>query len=69
VPAKPKLSDDERDWIEGLKGAFSACEDVDSVAYECDRLMSPMRGKVSEAAYKHASDIMDEELERIQGDA
>lgn len=66
APEKPAISDNERDWIDGLKGAFSGCEDVSSLDAEQERLMEPQRGKVSESAWQAAIDAYDTERDRIE---
>lgn len=66
TPEKPAINDNERDWIDGLKGAFSGCEDVGSLDAEQERLMEPQRGKVSEAAWQAAIDAYDAERDRIE---
>lgn len=64
--ALPVIEDDERDWIDGLDGAFSGCEDTDSLDAEHARLMEPQRGKVSQAAWQKAIDLYDSNRDRIE---
>ena len=66
-PEKPALvlTDDERDWYNGLGGAFSGCEDRDSLDAEGERLMDPWQGKVSDAAWQAAVDLYQEHVERL----
>lgn len=63
--AKPVITDDERDWLNGLGGAFSGCEDQESLNREAERLMEPWNGKVSEAAWSAADALFIEHQERI----
>lgn len=69
VEEKPKivLTDDERDWLHGLGGAFSGCEDSESLDAEGERLMDPWQGKVSDDAWQAAVDLYQEHVERIAG--
>lgn len=60
------VTDDERDWIDGLDGAFSGCEDVGSLDEEHARLMEPQRGKVSQDAWQKAIDLYDSNRDRIE---
>lgn len=61
-----EVNDDERDWLMGLSGAFSGCEDIATLDAEHDRLMEPQRGKVGQAAWQMAIDAYDEHRERIE---
>lgn len=61
----PPLTDDERDWLAGLAGGFSGCEDMTSLAEEQERLMKPVIEKVSKAARDRAESILAENIERI----
>lgn len=63
---QPKITSDERDWIEGVEGSFSGCEDIQSLDAEWDRLVKPQEGKVSGEAWGHAVDAYNEAVERIQ---
>jgi len=63
--AKPTFTDDERDWLNGLGGAFSGCEDSESLVTEYERLMLPWREKVSDAAWDAAESLYAEHQERI----
>lgn len=67
VEEKPKLilTDDERDWLHGLGGAFSGCEDKESLDIEGERLMDPWQGKVSDDAWQAAVDLYQEHVERL----
>lgn len=63
----PPISADERDWLLNLGGAFSGCEDIDSLEAEADRLMMVWVGKVSNAAWAEAEALLGEHRERIEG--
>lgn len=63
----PPISADERDWLLNLGGAFSGCEDIDSLEAEANRLMMAWAGKVSNAAWVEAEALLDEHRERIEG--
>lgn len=65
VKVLPVLSDDERDWLSGLGGAFFGCEDKDSLDAEGERLMDSWQGKVSEDAWQAAVDLYQEHVERL----
>lgn len=62
---KPVFSDDERDWLSGLGGAFSGCEDRESLDTEGERLMDPWQGKVTDEAWQAAVDLYQEHVERL----
>jgi len=66
---KPVFSDDERDWLSGLGGAFSGCEDRDSLDAEGERLMDPWQGKVTDDAWQAAVDLYQEHVERLTPEA
>lgn len=62
---RPPLTDDERDWLSGLGGAFSGAEDRESLDIEGARLMDPWQGKVSDAAWSDAVELYQEHVERL----
>ena len=62
---KPVLTDDERDWLHGLGGAFSGAEDRETLDIEGERLMDPYQGKVSDDAWQAAVDLYQEHVERL----
>lgn len=61
-----KLSDDDRDWLMSLKETFEQCEDIEQIAAEQDSIMAPAHDTVSPYAWKKASDLMDDHIERVQ---
>lgn len=60
------ITADERDWLEGLNGAFSGCEDDDSLLAEQERLMTPHKNKVSPAAWNEADTILSANVQRLR---
>ena len=62
----PPITDEERDWLMGLEGAFSGCEDQDSLQEEYSRLMCQYEGNVSAAAWDKACALHDSAIERIE---
>lgn len=63
------MTDGECDWIEGLKGAFSGCEDIGSLEAELERLVFPYNSKVGKIAWDTANDLYLAEATRIARDA
>ena len=53
-------------WLESLENAFSASEDVEGLAAEQMRLMTPMKGKVGGNAWNTAVDLVKTHYERVQ---
>lgn len=64
----PALAQDEQDWLHGLGGAFSGCEDLSDLADNQQRLMTPQEGKVSQLAWDKASELLQEHLDRLGGE-
>lgn len=58
---------DAAEWLESLENAFSGCEDAMSIAEEQERLMLPMKGKVSATIWKQALELVDNNLKRVTG--
>jgi hypothetical protein len=67
-PTRADLSESDRDWIEGLDGAFSGCEDTESLGLAQDRYMTPHKQTVAPVAWELATDILEKHLARISGD-
>ncbi|MET4187647.1 hypothetical protein ABIB86_000404 [Bradyrhizobium sp. JR1.7] len=65
----PALSADEQAWLHGLGGAFSGCEDVEGLAKQQARLMTPQEGNVSAGAWAKANELLNEHLERLNEEA
>lgn len=63
----PALTKDEQDWLHGLGGAFSGCEDLSDLADQQERLMTSQEERVSEAAWAKATELLNEHVERING--
>lgn len=62
---KADVSADE--WLDSLANAFSGCEDAMSIAEEQERLMMPMKEKVSPAIWKQALVLVENSLKRVAG--
>lgn len=65
----PALTQDERDWLHGLGGAFSGCEDLTDLADQQARLMTPQEASASPAAWAQATALLNEHIERLNGEA
>jgi hypothetical protein len=61
------LSIEETDWLHGLGGAFSGCEDLSDLGIQQARLMTPHEKQVSAAAWEKATELLNEHVERING--
>ncbi len=62
------LTKDEQEWLHGLGGAFSGCEDLSDLADQQQRLMTSQQANVSEAAWKKATDLLQEHIDRLGGE-
>lgn len=64
--AKPQQQETEQEWLQGLDGAFSGCEDSISLGEEQNRLMAPWKDKASDAGWNRAVELMQANLQRIE---
>lgn len=62
-----ELTMDERDWLLGLGGAFSGEESLEGLQDQQERLMTPYKAQMSEAAWHKATELLTEHVERLQG--
>ena len=67
APAKPALTDNERDWLESLSEAFAQCNTGEELAAEQESMMLPAKDTVSIAAWKAAIGVVSLNEKRIHG--
>ena len=63
---EPKL--DEAQWLKDIDGAFSSVAgDMIDLGKEQEKVMTPMKGKVSDATWTEAKKILMRHFQRITG--
>jgi hypothetical protein len=61
-----RLTDNDREWLLSLVGAYAACTDTEQLASEQESIMLPAKESASDYAWARAVEITKEHLERIQ---
>jgi phage recombination protein Bet len=64
---KDGFTDEEREWLRNLEGAFGGCEDMVSFGIKQKEIMTPQKKSVSSAAWTKAQQLAEDTFKRLQG--
>lgn len=63
---QPKLSDEERDWLQSLEQEFAACNSMEELSETQRGVMAPWEASLPTATWNEACAVLDSHVERIQ---